>query len=97
LLEIAGSFSDSPEASIPKATLNWSSAKGAYRFFDNPKVTGEKILKALKSPFYTRLFSLTHGFFLLFQHCGLVGKRQLRKRGDPSFWPEWPKGGRGES
>ena len=46
LIEVAESFSDSPEASIPKATINWNSAKGAYRFFDNPKVTGEKILKA---------------------------------------------------
>jgi hypothetical protein len=24
-------------------------------------------------------------------------REQLRKRGDPSFWPEWAKGGRGES
>ena len=46
LIEVAESFSDSPDASIPKATINWSSAKGAYRFFDNPKVTGKKILKA---------------------------------------------------
>ena len=46
LVEVAESFSDSPDASIPKATINWNNAKGAYRFFDNPKVTGEKILKA---------------------------------------------------
>ncbi|MFP5386766.1 MAG: transposase DNA-binding-containing protein, partial [Bacteriovoracia bacterium] len=44
LLKIADSQSLTPQKSINAAAADWSCAKGAYRLFDNPKVTDEKIL-----------------------------------------------------
>ena len=42
---IIRAFEAKPQASIPEAMGQWSGSKAAYRFFDNPKVTSEKILK----------------------------------------------------
>lgn len=44
MVEIAKAFMNRPEALIPEAMGNWAGAKGAYRFFDHPKVNIEKIL-----------------------------------------------------
>ncbi len=46
LVNIFERFSDSPESPINQACKDWSETKGAYRFFSNPKVAGEKILHA---------------------------------------------------
>jgi Transposase DNA-binding len=35
-----------PSQTINHASTDWAAAKAAYRFFDNPKVTPEKILEA---------------------------------------------------
>lgn len=35
-----------PGASLPKATVDWAGAKGAYRLFDNPQVEAEAIQAA---------------------------------------------------
>ncbi len=43
-LKVAGTQAKSPQLSINAASADWSCAKGAYRFFDNDKVTPEKIL-----------------------------------------------------
>ena len=40
LLKIVDSQSLKPQKSINAASTDWSCAKGAYRLFDNPKVTG---------------------------------------------------------
>jgi len=45
MIEIAKAFMNKPEAQIPQAAGNWARAKGAYRFFDHPKVSVEKILE----------------------------------------------------
>lgn len=45
LLKVAGSQAKTPQLSINASSADWSSAKGAYRLFDNPKVTPEKILE----------------------------------------------------
>lgn len=39
-------LSQSAGHSIPLACEDWAAVKGAYRFFDNPKVNAEKILKS---------------------------------------------------
>lgn len=43
-LKIAGSQSQTPQKSINASSSDWSCAKGAYRLFNNSKVTAEKIL-----------------------------------------------------
>jgi hypothetical protein len=48
LVDIVDAFSNYPEASIPQATVEWKRTKGSYRFFDNPKVSPEKILQGHK-------------------------------------------------
>lgn len=45
MIGIAQAFMNRPEAQIPQAMSNWAGAKGAYRFFDHPKVMMEKILE----------------------------------------------------
>jgi hypothetical protein len=42
--KIVASFAARPQSSIPAASGDWAGAKGAYRFFSNPRVTPEKIL-----------------------------------------------------
>ena len=44
LKKIAADLCSQPQASIPEACGEWSRTKGAYRFFDNDKVTPETIL-----------------------------------------------------
>lgn len=44
-LKVAGSQAKTPQLSINAASADWSCAKGAYRLFDNHKVTPEKILE----------------------------------------------------
>lgn len=48
LVTIAQAFNHHPQASIPQAMGDWANSKATYRFFDNPKVTFEKILKPHK-------------------------------------------------
>ena len=45
MVEIAKAFMSCPEAQIPQAMGDWAGTKGAYRFFDHPKVSVEKILE----------------------------------------------------
>lgn len=42
-LKVADSQALTPQKSINAASADWASAKGAYRLFDNPKITPEKI------------------------------------------------------
>lgn len=44
-LKVASAQALKPQSSINAANADWSSIKGAYRFFDNSKVTAEKILE----------------------------------------------------
>jgi len=44
LISITQAFAQRPQATIPQAMGEWTSSKATYRFFDNTKVTFEKIL-----------------------------------------------------
>lgn len=55
--EILGQLGGSPSASIPSACRTWSETLAAYRFFDNPKVTFEKLLESHISATYRRITS----------------------------------------
>lgn len=44
LKQIASDLSRSPQSSIPQATGSWARTKGAYRFFDHPEVSPQRIL-----------------------------------------------------
>lgn len=48
LVKMLDSFGRNPETSIPQTFQDWSETKAAYRFFDNKKVTLEKILSPHK-------------------------------------------------
>ena len=43
LIHLAKKLGDKPTASIPQSCGSWDATKAAYRFFDNDKVTEEKI------------------------------------------------------
>ena len=43
---IAQDFARKPDALIPKACENWTKAKAAYRFFDNPRVESPAIMES---------------------------------------------------
>jgi len=49
LINICDRFSESPESPINQACYDWAETKGAYRFFGNEKVVGDKILRAHSS------------------------------------------------
>ena len=42
-VKVTRDLSGKPEGSVPQASENWAGTKGAYRFWDNEKVTPEKI------------------------------------------------------
>jgi hypothetical protein len=46
LIKVARDLAGKPEGSVPQASENWAGTKGAYRFWDNEKVTPEKIRAA---------------------------------------------------
>ena len=43
-VKLLNKLSEQSTESIPKACRGWQETKAAYRFFDNSKVTAEKIL-----------------------------------------------------
>lgn len=45
LVHLAKAMASQPSASIPQANQDWATTKAAYRFFDNAKVSSEKILE----------------------------------------------------
>ncbi len=46
LLTLARDFYDRPQANIPEACQSRAKTRAAYRFFDHPKITMEKLLKS---------------------------------------------------
>lgn len=44
-IKIATDLADKPSDSIHSASIDWAASKAAYRFFDNPEVESQKILK----------------------------------------------------
>ncbi len=44
LVHIADAFAAQPMSPISRACGDWSAVKAAYRFFDNEKVSAEKVL-----------------------------------------------------
>jgi Transposase DNA-binding/Transposase Tn5 dimerisation domain len=46
LQNMATDFANQPQASIPQNSGTWAKTKGAYRFFDHPEVSAQKILAA---------------------------------------------------
>jgi hypothetical protein len=45
LLKLAGELSEHPSYPINQASSDWAATKAAYRFFENPRVTPDKILE----------------------------------------------------
>lgn len=43
LKKVAGNMLASPEKSLPEQNVDWADVKAAYRFFDNPNITFEKV------------------------------------------------------
>lgn len=55
MTEVLAQLGGSPNKSIPSACLTWSETLAAYRFFDNPKVTFERILEPHIAATYRRI------------------------------------------
>ena len=55
LKKLAEDLSAAPEAPINQASKDWAATKAAYRFFQNDKVTSEKILSAHRSRTWERI------------------------------------------
>jgi hypothetical protein len=52
--KVLGDFAAQPEASIPRASQDWGSTKGAYRFFTNEAVEASALLAAHRQASVTR-------------------------------------------
>lgn len=55
MTEVLAQLAGNPNKSIPSACLTWSETLAAYRFFDNPKVTFERILEPHIATTYRRI------------------------------------------
>ena len=55
LKKLAEDLSASPGAPINQASKDWAATKAAYRFFQNDKVTSEKILSAHRTRTWERI------------------------------------------
>jgi hypothetical protein len=62
---LLGAFAKAPEASIPQATGDWPSAKAAYRFLGNDRVSDDDLLQGLRRD--TAAQALALGQLLLVQ------------------------------
>lgn len=73
-IRTASKLSDSPLSPINKACETWKDTKAAYRLFDNPKVTADKIyqshynrtLERIKK--YNVVFAIQDTFYLTYGH-----------------------------
>lgn len=54
-LKILDSMNSDPTSSLPKSCQSWAETKGAYRFFDNEKVTPEAVLAPHKAATIQRI------------------------------------------
>ncbi len=57
LLHLSADFAAQPQASIPQACGDWATTKGAYRFFENPKVDAARILSPHQERTISRMTS----------------------------------------
>ncbi|MCP4452286.1 MAG: IS4 family transposase [Planctomycetes bacterium] len=55
LLTLGAGFAAQPQAQIPQACGDWAATKGAYRFFENPKVEAAQILSPHQHCTWTRM------------------------------------------
>lgn len=56
-IKLLSDFGDNPVGSIPSACGGWKETKAAYRFFDNPKVTEDKVFSPHKEATLKRMES----------------------------------------
>jgi hypothetical protein len=69
-VKVAAALAESPSGTLPSALPQWSELKAAYRLFDNPTVTFEKILE----PHFRKVQAtcVTAGQFLLIEDTTLL-------------------------
>ncbi|MFU8798303.1 MAG: IS4 family transposase, partial [Gammaproteobacteria bacterium] len=80
LIHLTDSLSAKASASIPVACQNWAEVKAAYRFFDNRKVTAEKIHKPHLSATLERIRA--HPVVLLLQDTTTLNFTGQKQRTD---------------
>ena len=93
LVHIADALTAQPMSPISTACGDWSAVKAAYRFFDNDKVSAEKVLDPHfqqtieRMRGHERVFAIQDTTYLDYtdhpatQGLGPIGKRSLRYRG----------------
>jgi hypothetical protein len=79
-IEIAKKWSESPESSIPKTFDVWSSTKAVYRFFENKRVSPEKILFPHFEMTYSRM-KAKKTVLVIQDTCFLMCGRHKRTQG----------------
>ena len=91
--KIAGDLEQQPTDPINQACEDWTDTKAAYRFFDNPKVTPDRIIsphsgrtvKRMKK--HARVLAIQDTTFLNYTHhphtegLGEIGKKAQQQRG----------------
>lgn len=91
--KIASDLEEQPTEPINQACEDWADTKAAYRFFDNPKVTPERIvgphsqrtIQRMKA--HTLVLAIQDTTFLNYTHhphtegLGAIGKKELQQRG----------------
>jgi hypothetical protein len=95
LLKIAGQFYAKPDASPKAACGGWAETNAAYRFFDNDRVTPEKIFESHHGGVLQRIKEYGGDTILCIQdttelqystHKSLQGVGNLGDRGRKGFW-----------
>ena len=91
--KIASDLEQQPTDPINQACEDWTDTKAAYRFFDNPKVTPDKIISAHSGRTVKRMkkhalvLAVQDTTFLNYTHhpqtegLGAIGKKELQQRG----------------
>lgn len=91
--KIASDLEQQPSEPINQACDDWADTKAAYRFFDNPKVTAEKIVRPHSQRTVQRMkahalvLAIQDTTFLNYTHhpqtegLGAIGKKELQQRG----------------
>jgi hypothetical protein len=91
LVRLTSALAEHPASSIPEACGRWGETKAAYRFFDNEKVTPEKILEPHRRRTIERLAG--HDIVLAVQDTTVLDYSSHKAtKGLGPTGPEWTRG-----
>ena len=92
LLQVAETINHNPAFSIPSMTNSeMAQLKGVYRFFQNPKVSEEKVLQSHYINTVERMDAHKEKILLLNESCFVspAKAKEINRRKDPTGWLLW--------